>query len=210
MPRLIRRTDVPHYTDYKHYKAYIRIDLKYACAYCQIHENEFGGPRNFHVEHYRPRSLFRHLETAYTNLVYGCCVCNSFKSNDWPSDDPIADGVGYLDPCEHDYDEHFVQRQFRLIGLSAVATYMVERLHLNRVQLCKLREQRALEAERYSVFCRLFEITLRHLKGQINTLNDIDREVSIQEIAELKTLFEKHVNRFAARWEPQIEMEDYS
>ena len=29
------------------------------CVYCAIHENIMGGIRNFHVEHYRPKSIFK-------------------------------------------------------------------------------------------------------------------------------------------------------
>lgn len=142
MPKLSRRQSVPQFNAYQPYKQYLREDFQYCCVYCAIHENEYGGPRGFTVEHFRPKSIFAHLVNDYQNLLYGCNVCNPFKGNDWPSDNPLLDGVGYLDPCEHDYDDHFRLHEFEIEGLTRPAMYMIERLHLNRRQLIKLRQRR--------------------------------------------------------------------
>src|SRR5262249_34904582 len=136
MAVLHRRSSVPMYVSYQQYKRYLREDFLYACVYCTVHENEFGGHRHFHVDHYRPKTLFPELLTVYSNLIYSCGVCNSFKLDDWPSDDPLTHGRGYIDPCEHDYQEHFREKGEGIVeGISSAAIYMIERLHLNRRQL---------------------------------------------------------------------------
>jgi hypothetical protein len=38
------------------------------CVYCAVGEPAFGGFRNFHVEHYRPKKKFAQLENDYANL----------------------------------------------------------------------------------------------------------------------------------------------
>ena len=141
-----RRAIARAYKRYQTYKRYLRVDFAYACAYCDLHENEFGGLWHFHVEHHRPwrRPEFAHLVTTYGNLLYACGVCNTYKGDDWPADDPVAAGAGYLDPCEHDFDAHFAPaRGFRVAGRTGVGRYMVEALHLNRRQLRVVRARRA-------------------------------------------------------------------
>jgi len=76
MPRIIRKHHPPYSKDYTKYKPYLRQDFNYRCAYCTIHEGEFGGLRNFVVEHFRPRWKFSELECEYTNLYYACRIYN--------------------------------------------------------------------------------------------------------------------------------------
>ncbi|MBE2222338.1 MAG: hypothetical protein IAF02_12395 [Anaerolineae bacterium] len=211
MPKLSRRPSVPQFNTYQSYKQYLREDFQYCCIYCAIHENEYGGPRGFTVEHFRPKSIFTDLTNDYKNLLYGCNICNPFKGNDWPSDDPLFDGVGYLDPCEHDYDAHFRLKGFEIEGLTQPALYMIERLHLNRRQLVKLRQKRwdeeAVHVKTLQEFHEQIELidTAIHsqqlspaIQEQFHTLK--------QTIAnQLHVMIEK----WERRWEPLYTLEDY-
>lgn len=55
---------------YKDWKELLSVEGFHQCVYCSISEAEFGGIRNFHVEHYKPKSLpaFASLVNTYTNL----------------------------------------------------------------------------------------------------------------------------------------------
>ncbi len=108
------------------------------CIYCAIHENSMGGVRNFHVEHYRPKSIFKDKENDYCNLFYACPICNTFKSNDWPSE-PVDDNsiASYPNPSEIDYNLLFnIDNPKGLIeGKNVAAKYIQEKMFLNRPQL---------------------------------------------------------------------------
>ena len=68
---------------------------------------------------------------------------------------PVVGGIfdiviGNLDPCEHDYEVHFqFSTDGTVGGLSPSALYMVERLHLNRAQIVRLRSRRCQEKAEY-------------------------------------------------------------
>ena len=134
--RPCRRIPSRTYKDYKSYKKWIREDFHYRCAYCSIHENQHGGFWHFHVDHHRPKAIFTHLITEYSNLLYSCDHCNIAKGDMWPSDDPLTDGVGWLDPCEHDLKEHYyygyLEGEFTLVCLTVVGRWMATMLALDQ------------------------------------------------------------------------------
>lgn len=128
---------------YRDWKPQLAEEAKCQCVYCCIHEADFGGIRNFHVEHYKPQSMFPALKNAYNNLFYACGVCNVFKSDDWPSE--LASGdlsqIGYPDPARVDYSQFLRVNQHSGVVASDCVTgkYVIERLHLNRPHLIGLR-----------------------------------------------------------------------
>ncbi len=123
---------------YVDWKQQIAIECFNQCVYCAIHENSMGGIRNFHVEHYRPKSKFKDKENDYLNLFYSCAVCNTFKNNDWPNE-PTPDNsrASYPNPSEIDYNFLFeIDHSKGLIeGKNIAAKYIQEKLFLNRPQL---------------------------------------------------------------------------
>jgi 5-methylcytosine-specific restriction endonuclease McrA len=120
------------------WKAIIAAEGFFQCVYCAIHESSFGGTRNFHVEHYRPKSKFRHLEHDIINLFYACAICNTFKGDDWP-DEPLEDlsNPSYPDPSKTDYNElfNYTKSVGALEGKFVTSKYLIEKLYLNRPQL---------------------------------------------------------------------------
>lgn len=211
MSKLSRRPTVPQFNTYQSYKPYLREDFLYRCVYCSIHENEFGGPRNFTVEHFRPQKSFAHLINDYQNLLYGCNVCNPFKGHDWPSDHPLQDGVGYIDPCEYDYDDHFCLHGFQIEGLTPVAKYMVERLHLNRQQLVKIRAKRFDERADHLTIIQALHEQLNLLTAEIESahLSPPIRQ-QFQDMKNAITNQLKHeLEKWNHRWEPVYALADY-
>jgi hypothetical protein len=139
------------YKDYRQYKKWLRADFGYRCGYCSIHENANGGYWHFHVDHYKPKGNdnFKHLETEYANLLYSCDHCNILKGDIWVSDDPINDGIGWLDPCEHNLNEHYYygyrDEEFTLVCLTKVGRWMSLKLALD--QPARIRKHKYLAEE---------------------------------------------------------------
>jgi hypothetical protein len=131
-------TKQPKNGTYRDWKPLLAEEGFHQCVYCAAHENSMGGIRNFHVEHYRPKSKFGHQENDYSNLFYACPICNTFKSNDWPND-PVEDNSisSYPNPSQVDYSLLFdVDNHRGLIGgRNIAAKYVQEKIFLNRPQL---------------------------------------------------------------------------
>ncbi len=114
------------------------------CVYCAILDAELGGQRNFHVEHYKPKSRaeFAHLVNDYDNLFYTCALCNTFKSDSWfPATDGDWGVIHYPNPSIYNYGDFFEieEEVFTLTGNHLVGTFLIQRLHLNRFQLIHFR-----------------------------------------------------------------------
>lgn len=185
---LIAKNPTPsQQAEYGGWKEELRQEGRKQCCYCSIHESAFGGHRNYAVEHYRPKSLFAQLELHYPNLFYVCSVCNSFKGDDWPTDTPRPDVVGYLDPSAHDYSNHIAvdPRTGLAQGRDVAGRYKVHRLHLNRAQLILYRRIHQLLARAHKFDCfaadnhaeldkarigRVLAVILRIKKAQVRLL----------------------------------------
>ena len=130
---ILRRQKPPKFTDYRKYKPFLRIDFEYRCAYCGITEYRWGSERNFAVEHFRPKSRFKHLAAVYSNLYYACNRCNDFKGNTWPTAVEVKLGRAWADPCLCDvYVDHLRELpDGRLQPLTPVGEYTAEHLLLN-------------------------------------------------------------------------------
>lgn len=150
------KTSQPKTGMYSDWKPILAKEGFYQCVYCAIPESCFGGSRNFHVEHYRPKSRpeFKKLENDIKNLFYACAICNTFKGADWP-DAPKKDcsNPSYPYPAQVDYTEIFMNTPMSgaITGKYVAAKYMIEKLYLNRPQLI-------IERRIYIAFLRLKEL----------------------------------------------------
>lgn len=146
-----------HGSKYSDWKVELSLEGCHQCVYCTISESSFGGIRNFHVEHYRPKGLARFvaLENVFSNLFYACAICNTFKSDDWPAD-PVADcSVDcFPDPCLKNYGELFiVDRSTALLnGRNVTGTYILHKLYLNRPQLIIKRKHCGREVSKFDKY----------------------------------------------------------
>jgi 5-methylcytosine-specific restriction endonuclease McrA len=126
-------------TYYWQWKDHLSKEGKEQCVYCAININSFGGIRNFHVEHYKPKAQdkFPELEHEYSNLFFACSICNVFKGDDWNGDATVElNNNTYPDPSKTDYSSflksnvlHFVDSEY------PCGKYVIHRLYLNRPQL---------------------------------------------------------------------------
>ncbi len=82
------------YSEYADYKDWLRDEFDFRCVYCL--RREAWGPRRavWAVEHLVPRKDRKDLATVYSNLVFACATCNSWKSTD-----------RMPDPCKTAYGE---------------------------------------------------------------------------------------------------------
>ena len=67
------------------------------CIYCAISEARFGGVRNFHIEHYRPKKKFPQFENDIKNLYSAGAICNVLKCDmiGWLNHYPIISVSAY-------------------------------------------------------------------------------------------------------------------
>jgi len=196
MPRIIRKHHPPYSKDYTKYKPYLRQDFSYRCAYCTIHEGEFGGLRNFafvfvakaelrrklSIEHFRPKWKFPELECEYTNLYYACSICNNCKGKRWPSDEDISKGLRFADPCEEDiYEVHFCEQDDgNLKPITLCGDYTIIHIRLNRLHLVKLRlRRREGRAKIQGVRMLISELEAKLLNVELNRRQNIKRELEL-------------------------------
>ena len=132
---------------YTEWKQQISDECYNHCVYCSIHENPWGGIDHYHIEHFRPKSKFTHLEHIITNLYHACPICNKFKSDDWPNECDELDKVCYPDPSDHDYTDLFQLdlSNYSIKGKFIASTYLINRLYLNRPQLVYERREHFLK-----------------------------------------------------------------
>lgn len=133
-----RSTNPPKYTNYRRYKVQLRNDFNEVCGYCDASDSFSGGMRNYHIDHFAPKSTFPSLEVEYTNLIYSCPFCNIRKSNTWIGTEPKPshNGTeGFIDPCDPAYDTHFERTaNGKVIPLTQLGNFMFENLNLGLVR----------------------------------------------------------------------------
>jgi len=137
-----RKQTPPKKTKYQDYKEFLRKDFLYRCAYCNTHEAHFGGLRNFHVDHFRPKKRFPGRTLTYTNLYYACSLCNTFKGETWPSRAQLKADFRFIDPCEEDpYENHLLvnPRDGSLHAATNPGRFTNAHIRLDRPQLQKHR-----------------------------------------------------------------------
>lgn len=172
---IIRKQNPAKKSHWRYYKPFLRIDFRYRCAYCQIHEAFWGTQRNFVVEHFRPRDRFPLLILEYSNLYYACNKCNGSKWDIWPSDQQIAKGLFFVDPCREDlYARHVrIRSDGSLEPLTRCGAYTVEHLRLYRKTLRICREQRLSILREIRRSRRL----IRALGRKIQNANQAERDL---------------------------------
>jgi uncharacterized protein (TIGR02646 family) len=104
-----RRNIVKAVNSYRDHKPDLKIDFQSRCGYCNsIDEWRIAY---YEVDHFIPEDILTIKSlTDYSNLVYACRSCNNAKRKKWPTKDeniPNQNDEGFVDPCDHDYNNHF-------------------------------------------------------------------------------------------------------
>ena len=130
------------------YKPHLQRLFRERCAYCLSHEKLMGRFDAMEVDHFRPkgRPEFAHLRLAWTNLYYCCGRCNRHKSSTWPNPDEEQQGLGFVDPCEEDPDDHFRltsdeegNEDCWITSETLAGRYSIAKIRLDRPQLNDIR-----------------------------------------------------------------------
>ena len=134
----VRSIPIRRYRNYRSYRALLRSDFRYRCAYCLTQEAYVGGDANFAIDHYHPRNgtaARPDLENEYANLYWTCSECNGNKADQWPSSTEEAAGQRWLDPCkaEDDHELHWhILPDGQVRWLTSAGEYTVKKLMLHR------------------------------------------------------------------------------
>lgn len=130
------QTVQPKTGSYSDWKEILATEGHSQCVYCAIKDHRLGGIRHFHVEHYKPKSLFPELKNRVSNLYYACPICNVLKSNDWFDLTDDLNDHQYPNPSIFDYNNLFdIDKNGELKSNNNCGNYIINKLALNRRQL---------------------------------------------------------------------------
>ena len=135
----IRTESPPAYSRYRKFKPHLRIEFSGRCVYCRALDR-IKGPETFGVDHYRPQNHFPLLSAEYLNLYYACNLCNSRKSDFWPSSQLLKLGRFIPNPCDHVMFEHLRYKHGTVTSTSNAGEWTIEHLDLNDPEAVHWRE----------------------------------------------------------------------
>ena len=118
-------------------------DFENRCAYSLVHVNTISESE-MHVDHFDPRLK---SSCGYDNLYPAYGLCNEAKHATWPTDEQIAAGMRFLDPCkEVDYGGQIFEdpKTHELVATTPAADFHILILDLNNPALVSQRHERTL------------------------------------------------------------------
>lgn len=184
-----RNQSPPSGKKYQYYKPFLRIDFQYRCSYCKNREAVEGGSKKFHIDHYKPKKKFHELINDYLNLFYCCSECNNAKQDFWPTFLDRWMNRFILNPCEHDFEEHYNMNQPEWRGNTQVALWNIERLRLNsrkriqfrqdELEVCKIIEKLNLKHQELEKYLISQKLTKKSRESLENDLSAIQKEIAI-------------------------------
>ena len=125
------RTQSPgFYSNYRSYKAHLKIEFERKCVYCCQPDSIAPNANSYGVDHYKPKSIFPQEATNYGNLFYCCSSCNTWKGNYWPKPSDLLTRF-IPNPCDHVMFDHLRFQGASVIAKSSAGEFAVERLDLN-------------------------------------------------------------------------------
>lgn len=169
----VERFHSPERARYGRYRACLRWDFGFSCAFCLLHEADLAwygaeGTGMTWIEHRVLRSENPALADDYSNCYYSCRFCNQARRAL-----PIQSSEGdLLDPCAQSWSAHFHRHHDRLMpnvgDRDAIRTHRVYDLDDPRKKLLR-RERKAVVEGIVAAFeeypkriARLYEIANQH------------------------------------------------
>jgi hypothetical protein len=143
---IVVRSPVEEMETHGEYEPQLRIDFWFSCSYCTMCEAEARGI-GFSIDHYEPQAARPDLSNVYSNLMYSCVVCNSFKWKWNPPSSARAANLRFFKADVDDASDHFTVDGNELRGRTLIGNFTIEALDLNRKTLVRIREIRANLAE---------------------------------------------------------------
>lgn len=165
-----RKEKPPKKLPYQKYKPYLRREFDHACCYCDSTEPEIGGPKRFHIDHYKPWKKFakrnKNLKRDYNNLIYACPECNIEKRDYWPTVQERLAGNEIINPFIHHVDRDLNKANAKWVGKSDRGKFNIRELRLNSERLVGFRLQR-VEIEE---MIKDFEVIVRNVESEMQAL----------------------------------------
>ncbi len=174
------------FADYHRYKPYLRAEFQRQCVYCRLPDG-LQGADAFGVDHYRPRSRFPDLSTAYENLYYSCNACNRRKGKFWPTEEQWRLGVFLPNPCDHTMNEHLAYRGVQVEPRSRAGQLATEILMLNDEMAISYRAFVLRSIERCLAQAAVIAETLLELGSRLSTASGTGLEDLQRDLTQLKT-----------------------
>ena len=189
-----RDSQPPVFNSSRRYKPFLRVDFRTRCAYCERTEEYMGGEESFEVEHLHPKSKFPQLDCVYSNLYYACRGCNAHKSETWPSEEQIAQGMRFADPCATDPYVHDLVEEAdgSVTGITPSGMYTRAHIRLHRADLKRWRRLRAQALTDLPVFAA----SIAYFEQLHSLTRGPEHEELATQISVLKSYVEETKRRF--------------
>lgn len=125
----LRRESPGELSTYPKYKPFLQREFSRKCVYCRMPDS-MKGYESFGVDHYRPKSKFPELATAYANLFYACNPCNRRKGSYWPK--RVQAKTHFIpNPCDHEMFRHIRFKGSEVEARTTAGGVLLEVLDLN-------------------------------------------------------------------------------
>ena len=161
----------------------IRQRANFACEFCGVIETDTGGELT--IDHFQP--ITKGGNDHIGNLLYCCPRCNQYKLDYWSSH---PDEPSLWNPRRELAAQHFLELDNgTLHPLTAIGTFTMKRLRLNRLPLVAYRLRKRQHAEEIRLLTRYREMIqlLEQLNTQLSILTEEQRQL-LEEQRELLRL----------------------
>jgi 5-methylcytosine-specific restriction endonuclease McrA len=192
----ISRRHLPPLTEtYSAYRACLRWDFGFSCAFCLLHESDIAscgvsGWGFMHIEHFVPRSSDPSRINDYENCLYICGRCNRARGNKMHE----TGGSTLLDPCNDAWERHFeaVADEVRPFAEDRDAAYTCATYDFNDPSKVRVRRIRRITIHQ----CRSFLDRVRRLHEAL-----LDRAENEGDTAAVELAWEIRELRRQAYWD---------
>lgn len=198
----VRRRHTPRPSrDYRAYRACLRWEFGFSCAFCLLHEADIvatgaEGWGVMAIEHFVPQSHAPDLVNEYSNCFYVCTLCNGARG-DQPNRSP--DGADLLNPCDHSWHELFQAAEDQVLPLQEVdgaAAYTCETYDFNDPRKVRARRMRRLLIRQCRNFLNSTKTTGEDLLDHAVETGDTGAVEIAQGLAAMRRLATRELLRF--------------
>ena len=196
---ITRRHQPAATSDYGTYRACLRWDFGFTCAFCLLHETDLAdatgeaeGSALMWIEHRLPQSSHPGESSRYENCLYSCRYCNGARKTALVE---APDGRCLLDPTSTAWADHFTLDGERLLWRpgDVHAQYTHEAYSLDAPRKVKLRADRAKLIEECQALLHEAPQRVTNLLAIAGRpeLSPDDRAVLIGEVEDLRARMNK-------------------
>lgn len=143
------------------------------CVFC---ESKVSHVYHGDIEHFRPKSKFCKYTHTWSNLLFSCRICNSKKSNTFPTENQIIKPTEENPEKFFEYDALPNGKLVSLVPLNERAKNSIEIMGLNRDELRARRGERWHDLESMIEVLRTHGISENIISDHFKSYKDDSRE----------------------------------